>query len=855
MDRALNIGLENVNRTIEGKAAALVTSLRGAVSDATQEIDAEAARSAGLLSKAGADFAGALAASNAEFASSIEQTASATAARHADLARSVAEAADTATARLASTNSQIATHAKSIQQSLTEAEKALDARGQSIRSTLDESTRELNSMLAGRSMELSRLLDEQARPVIEQYAATGKEAAERIASLTQESADRLRAENAALINAITERTGETLDAISLRAEETAKAMKMVENRLQSTAMGLIDQLASSNSAIATVIDQASGNLGDMDQRLEATAAKVSETARQASDMLSTSTRLIEGKVDKLSDISSSTLSQIGGIVGRFEDHSKVLGQASDLLAAAQSNLVSTLEERQDALRTLSVGLVQRSEEIERTMRALEGFVDGAFQRAEERSGQVAGNLRSGIQSSFSDVGRLLSNTEQRATEAAEALRDTLVKASDEAAASVEGVFSQAEERSRQIADRLRSGVETSFADANKTLSQVEGRALSASEALRQVMAKTGEEAGQALEGAFASVEERAKDAASRLRGTIGASVSDVERMLAESGKKSDGVAAQLREAVRQAIEDAIGRFNGATDDIRRSAGEIRKELDMTREELKRGAFDLPEEAKENAALMRRAVGEQIKALQELSEIIGKSSSQLEVAQPVRQQEAPAAPAARVVAPQAAAPQVAAPQPAAPQPAPNAALRGSLGIEQATRPLQPARPPATEERAEEGGGWMRDLLRAASREEEPAAARPRSAESQPVAKAGDSRNPRHVVESLNSLSVDIARAIDHDASVELWRRYQRGERDVFTRRLYTLKGQQTFDEIKRKYDREPEFRTAVDRYIADFEKLLADVARNDPDKRITQTYLTSDTGKVYTMLAHAAGRFS
>jgi len=102
---------------------------------------------------------------------------------------------------------------------------------------------------------------------------------------------------------------------------------------------------------------------------------------------------------------------------------------------------------------------------------------------------------------------------------------------------------------------------------------------------------------------------------------------------------------------------------------------------------------------------------------------------------------------------------------------------------------------------------------------------------------------------------LARAIDHDASVDLWRRYQRGERDVFTRRLYTLKGQQTFDEIKRKYDREPEFRTAVDRYIADFEKLLADVARTDRDRTVTQSYLTSDTGKVYTMLAHAAGRLS
>ncbi|MDI6838297.1 MAG: hypothetical protein QMD99_21620, partial [Rhizobiaceae bacterium] len=160
--------------------------------------------------------------------------------------------------------------------------------------------------------------------------------------------------------------------------------------------------------------------------------------------------------------------------------------------------------------------------------------------------------------------------------------------------------------------------------------------------------------------------------------------------------------------------------------------------------------------------------------------------------------------------------------------------------------------------QETGGWISDLLRGASRDEqEPNAAQARSAQpkaTEPAPRAADSRNPRHMVESLNSLSVDIARAIDHDASVELWRRYQRGERDVFTRRLYTLKGQQTFDEIKRKYDREPEFRVAVDRYIADFEKLLADVARTDRDKTVTQSYLTSDTGKVYTMLAHAAGRF-
>ena len=129
----------------------------------------------------------------------------------------------------------------------------------------------------------------------------------------------------------------------------------------------------------------------------------------------------------------------------------------------------------------------------------------------------------------------------------------------------------------------------------------------------------------------------------------------------------------------------------------------------------------------------------------------------------------------------------------------------------------------------------------------------SREEAPTPKPAANRSALHVVESLNSLSVDIARAIDHEASVELWERYRRGERNVFTRRLYTLKGQQTFDEIRRKYQTDGEFRSAVDRYVEDFERLLQDVARNDRDQMMTQTYLTSDTGKVYTMLAHASGK--
>jgi hypothetical protein len=262
--------------------------------------------------------------------------------------------------------------------------------------------------------------------------------------------------------------------------------------------------------------------------------------------------------------------------------------------------------------------------------------------------------------------------------------------------------------------------------------------------------------------------------------------------------------------------------------------------------------------------MRRAVSEQIKALQDISHIVGRSTQQLEVSEP-----APTPRPAQTASPQQA--QQPAPAPA-PQPAPPSipssaiegfGLRGTL-TPPASVPVPQQRPQAVAAASTQAsGGWISDLLRGASRDDaadetparQPAPRAEAPAQAPAAQRSADNRNPRHVVESLNSLSVDIARAIDHDASVDLWRRYQRGERDVFTRRLYTLKGQQTFDEIKHKYDREPEFRTAVSRYIADFEKLLADVARTDRDKTITQSYLTSDTGKVYTMLAHAAGRLN
>jgi hypothetical protein len=252
--------------------------------------------------------------------------------------------------------------------------------------------------------------------------------------------------------------------------------------------------------------------------------------------------------------------------------------------------------------------------------------------------------------------------------------------------------------------------------------------------------------------------------------------------------------------------------------------------------------------------MRRVVAEQIKALNELTEIVARSGRAFDVAEPaslIQPTRPPDPPAPRRPEPRAAEqPRAVEPARASePAPHPEPAAR-----EMPTRPRPATRSPQiarAEERApaqaqdRSHGGWLTDLLARASREEGEESTPPQ----EPARQA-----PNRAIDSIDALSLDIARLLDHDAVVDLWDRYRRGERHVFSRRLYTAQGQQAFEEIRRRYQSDGTFRETVDRYIQEFERLLTEVSREDPDNPLAKSYLTSETGKVYTMLTHAAARF-
>ncbi|MBN9059728.1 MAG: hypothetical protein J0H21_11145, partial [Rhizobiales bacterium] len=427
-----------------------------------------------------------------------------------------------------------------------------------------------------------------------------------------------------------------------------------------------------------------------------------------------------------------------------------------------------------------------------------------------------------------------------------------------------------------------SEVETSIEQRRVALDQLAQSLAARSADLDGVMRTFTETVNSSLKEAEERAAEVAKTLARSSEAAAKGVLENLEGMQATASSESLKAANVVREANRALMDDmaavvaqATKQFSAATDEMRSAAKEMQQDLETTRTELKRGVLELPAETRESADAMRRVVTDQLKALTELSDIVGKHGKSLDVSVPGTPAPAPrgrvaeAAPAAFARPQPVAAQAVRQPEPVravAPAPAPQrpAAAARPATVE-AARPAaqvqapaptpvrQPAQPTRTEAKSApaagqaEPRGWVSDLLRRASRDEDQAAAAPAERREAAAPAAGNGA-------SLGNLSTDIARAIDPRAAAELWERHHRGEKNVFTRRLYTLAGQQTFDEIRRKYQGEADFKAAVDRYVGDFERLLKEVARNGQDASASSAYLVSDTGKVYTMLAHASGRF-
>ena len=116
-----------------------------------------------------------------------------------------------------------------------------------------------------------------------------------------------------------------------------------------------------------------------------------------------------------------------------------------------------------------------------------------------------------------------------------------------------------------------------------------------------------------------------------------------------------------------------------------------------------------------------------------------------------------------------------------------------------------------------------------------------------------KSSRFVIDGLNSMAIDLSRALSPTLPERLMAAFVSGDRGVFVRRLLRLDLGGIGASIRQRYLDDSEFRRYVDDYVMQFEQLRRDAGAVDPDAILGSAFLTSDIGKLYLLLAESIGR--
>lgn len=117
----------------------------------------------------------------------------------------------------------------------------------------------------------------------------------------------------------------------------------------------------------------------------------------------------------------------------------------------------------------------------------------------------------------------------------------------------------------------------------------------------------------------------------------------------------------------------------------------------------------------------------------------------------------------------------------------------------------------------------------------------------------SRQSALLIESLNSIAIDVTKILSGEVSDTLWAAYLKGDRGVFSRRAVRILDSTEAQTIFALYQRDASFHDGVNRYIHDFEGMLRAILTTRDGASIAVTLLSSDIGKLYVALAQAIDR--
>jgi ABC-type transporter Mla subunit MlaD len=622
-------------------------------------------------------------------------------------------------------------------------------------------------------------------------------------------------------------------------------------RLGSEIPTLIEKLSDQQVKLAKVIEGAGENLTTLETSL-ATSVGSLETAvggrtEQLQNVLENYTSALAGalgsRVEQMQVTFDTQLQQLDTSLGsRTENLQTVFEEYARALDAALANRAQALDyqlvERTrsldeafgERLRLFDESIMRSTSAIDTAVvdktQALTSALDAHAVSFRETIGKQATDLDEALMHGINSVRRASENITRQSIKAMEGLAgqsDLLKNISENLLNQISGVTGRFENQGQQIM-KAANALETANFKIDKTL---QNRHAELAQTLDRLSGKADE--FSSFVGDYSSTMEGSlSEADLRTRG-------ELERMRAHTSAESERTLEDLRHrltSVSTTMTTELGslsnRFAATSEEMRqqatRAAADIASEQARLRTEMER----LPVTAHESSEGMRRALHDQIKALDHLSQLAARSAVQRDVT-------APPPPLQSETVTQRPQPQPAPPR-AHEQARSITSLSSTIAQELGNRQRQRVTP-APDNRE----GWsLGDLLARASRDEE--------------GHGQQGGAPRQPASTAFNLDLEaIARALDPATAAAIWQRLRSGQRGVMVRSIYGNEGRAVFDDISHRCRNDGELSRTVSRYLGDFERIVAESDARDPSGRLSHGQLVSDTGRVYLLLAHASGR--
>lgn len=711
------------------------------------------------------------------------------------------------------------------------AEQSVASLGQAVRRQVAFMNDAISRAL-GRAGELEALVHNEVTALERSY----EENERKIRGLIQE----LAGERSALLGT-SERVTDTLKTLGTDIPVLIDRLSNQQVKLAQIIQGAGDNLTALETAVGQSTNRLESALGGKTEQLQAMLENY--TSGLAMALGARTEQLQEAIASYVSTLDTSLTNRTQNLQLVFEEYARALD--TSLTSRAQALDIQLVERTKalDAafgqrLKTFDESIMRSTMAIDSAVaekaRALTSALDNHARTFSDTIARQAVNLDESLMHGIQSVRRTSENITRQSLKAIEGLAgqsEMLKRVSENLLGQIHAVTNRFEGQGQAIMRAANSLENANF----KIEATLQGRHAELSNTMERLSGKADEFGrfvegfSSSMEGSLANAEQRARAAAEQLRASAEAArqaaLSDLERFRVETGAEGDRALEELRgrfssisSVVTEQLSSLNSRIDQTSDEVRQRASRAAAEIAAEQMRLKEQMDRLPAATRENAEAMRRALADQLRAIEHLSNLTTRSL------------------AARDVMPPA-----------------SSTLTGAYAAEARIRPAPPPYQAALPRPGASGGpgadareGWsLGDLLARASRDDE--AHHHTGGPPPPSSAAGPM--PFH-----NQIDV-IARALDPATTSALWQRINAGQRGVMVRSIYTPEGRAIFDDLSTRYRTDPDLQRTINHYLIDFENIRRDAEQRDPSGRAVNAHLLSDMGRVYLFLAHVSGRIA